>query len=339
MPIFKDKNTDLIQKTEDEPFPGKIYMDAMGFGMGMACLQTTFGTKNITQARYLHDMLHVLSPLLLSLTAGTSILKGKLSDWDVRWKIIEDSVDDRTPQERDPTSPSYQPKSRYSSMSHFIWNSPKNLPQYSDLKVGINEEVVELLKSKSNEQIDPILARHLGFLTSRDFLVMHEKFLELTPEDNYLFEMVNSTNWNSVRFKAPINEETGWRVEFRTMEIQLTADENSVFSLLIYLIVKLLNEKPELNFYMPITLIDENFKRAHERDSINFRKFLFRANIFDDGEPKIAELTLKQIFFGAEEYNYPGIFKLIRGILQDPNAECPKKKECIIQAMTHIQSI
>lgn len=68
--------------------------------------------------------------------------------------------------------------------------------------------------------------------------------------------MANSTNWNSVRFKAPINEEIGWRVEFRTMEIQLTADENSVFSLLIYLTVKLLYEKPELNFYMPISLVD-----------------------------------------------------------------------------------
>lgn len=97
-------------------------MDAMGFGMGMACLQCTFGTKNIDQARYLHDMLHVISPLFLSLTAATSILKGKLSDWDVRWKIIEDSVDDRTPQERDPLNSKYQSKSRYGSMSHYISN-------------------------------------------------------------------------------------------------------------------------------------------------------------------------------------------------------------------------
>lgn len=73
-------------------------MDAMGFGMGAACLQCTFGTKNLEHATYLHDMLHVFSPLFLSLTAGTPIVKGKLSAWDVRWKIIEDSVDDRTPE-------------------------------------------------------------------------------------------------------------------------------------------------------------------------------------------------------------------------------------------------
>jgi glutamate--cysteine ligase catalytic subunit len=83
--------------TTEEPFPGMIYMDAMGFGMGMACLQCTFDTRNVEQAAYLHDMLHAISPLFLSLTAGTPIVKGKLSAWDVRWKIIEDSVDDRTP--------------------------------------------------------------------------------------------------------------------------------------------------------------------------------------------------------------------------------------------------
>jgi glutamate--cysteine ligase catalytic subunit len=63
-------------------------MDAMAFGMGMACLQCTFSTKNIDHARYMHDQLHVLSPLFLSLTAGTPIFKGKLSAWDVRWNII-----------------------------------------------------------------------------------------------------------------------------------------------------------------------------------------------------------------------------------------------------------
>lgn len=82
--------------SSEEPFSGKIYMDAMGFGMGSSCLQCTFGTKSIDHATYLHDMLHVFSPLFLSLTAATPILKGKLSAWDVRWKIIEDSVDDRT---------------------------------------------------------------------------------------------------------------------------------------------------------------------------------------------------------------------------------------------------
>jgi glutamate--cysteine ligase catalytic subunit len=45
------------------------------------------------------------------------------------------------------------------------------------------------------------------------------------PSNEFLlFDMLNGTNWNSVRLKSPTDDEIGWRVEFRTMEIQLTAD-------------------------------------------------------------------------------------------------------------------
>ena len=40
--------------------------------------------------------MHVLSPLMLAMTAATPFHKGKLADWDARWKIIEGSVDCRT---------------------------------------------------------------------------------------------------------------------------------------------------------------------------------------------------------------------------------------------------
>ena len=34
VPIYKDKNTNLTDVTDSEPYPGLIYMDAMHFGMG-----------------------------------------------------------------------------------------------------------------------------------------------------------------------------------------------------------------------------------------------------------------------------------------------------------------
>lgn len=51
--------------------------------------------------------------------------------------------------------------------------------------------------------------------------------------------MLNGTNWNSVRLKIPIDDEIGWRVEFRTMEVQLTPDENAAYSLIIHLIMRI----------------------------------------------------------------------------------------------------
>ena len=121
VPLFIDKFTSLEPK-ECEPYPGKIYMDAMHFGMGCCCLQLTYETQCIEHARYLYDMFIPFTSIMAALSAATPILKGKLSDHDLRWEVIEQSVDCRTPQERDPKSPCYIAKSRYSTVSRYISN-------------------------------------------------------------------------------------------------------------------------------------------------------------------------------------------------------------------------
>ena len=65
--------------------------------------------------------------------------------------------------------------------------------------------------------MDKWLKRHIANIFKRDIMIVHEAFKNMTPEDNTLFEMLNGTNWNSVRLKIPITEDIGWRVEFRTM--------------------------------------------------------------------------------------------------------------------------
>lgn len=104
----------------------------MAFGMGMACLQCTFSTKNLDHARYVYDQLHILSPLMLAVTAGTPFYKGKIANWDARWKPLEASVDCRNTEERDPKSPLYIPNSRYTSADIYIWNGPFNNSKYND---------------------------------------------------------------------------------------------------------------------------------------------------------------------------------------------------------------
>ena len=66
VPIYQDINTTKIASTE-EPFPGFIYMDAMGFGTGNCSLQITFSTKNSKEARYLTDQLAVFAPIFVIL--------------------------------------------------------------------------------------------------------------------------------------------------------------------------------------------------------------------------------------------------------------------------------
>lgn len=96
--------------------------------------------------------------------------------------------------------------------------------------------------------------------------------------------MINSTFYCSARLKIPIDELTGWRVEFRTMEVQLTADENAAFDILTLIMVLMMHHIPDLNLYLPLSLVDENFARAHKRNAIIEQKFYFRTNIRDSGE-------------------------------------------------------
>ena len=74
--------------------------DCMAFGMGCCCLQVTFQSRNVSESRFMYDQLAGLAPIMMALGAATPIFKGRLVDTDVRWTIISQSVDDRTPAER-----------------------------------------------------------------------------------------------------------------------------------------------------------------------------------------------------------------------------------------------
>ena len=95
-------------------------MDSMHFGMGCSCLQVTFESQSLNHARFLHDMMLPFTPLLAALSAGSPIFKGKLADIDLRWTVISQSVDCRTIEERDKSSANFVPKSRYSTINHYI---------------------------------------------------------------------------------------------------------------------------------------------------------------------------------------------------------------------------
>ncbi len=56
----------------------------------------------------------------------------------------------------------------------------------------------------------------------RDALVIFDKKIDIdNTKQTAHFENILSTNWNSVRLKAPpaFDSPIGWRVEFRTMEV------------------------------------------------------------------------------------------------------------------------
>jgi len=66
---------------------------------------------------------------------------------------------------------------------------------------------------------------------------------------------IQSTNWQTLRFKPPPpNSSIGWRVEFRSMEVQLTDFENAAFAIFVVLLSRAILYF-NLNFYVPISKV------------------------------------------------------------------------------------
>ena len=66
-----------------------------------------------------------------------------------------------------------------------------------------------------------------------------------------------------MRFKPPPSAESkiGWRVEFRTMDLQLTDYENAALAVAVSMLVNVVNHF-NVDFIIPISDIDKNFEQA-----------------------------------------------------------------------------
>ena len=255
-----------------------IYGDSMLFGGSCCALQVTVQAKNIDEARRVHDQLLTLGPILLALTAATPMCKGYLADTDTRWFQIESTVDDRTPEERG-IGGKAPLKPRAASNSTYLSTDKMLRPEYLVSRLPVNEDAKKRLLEGG---MDELLATHFAHLFIRDPFIIFEK--DMTSPDRtgtVHFDMLQTTNWQTVRFKPPPAPSTpahgsGWRVELRSMEVQSADRENAAFVLFVVLMARVIVLFPELNFYVPISLVDENMALADKRDAVLNEKFHFR---------------------------------------------------------------
>lgn len=377
VPVFHDEKTpwpfkdptvdyDLHNWPEDDDVRNGaakdncIYMDAMAFGMGSCCLQITFQAKNILEGRKMYDQLSPLGPIMLALTAATPIYKGFLADTDVRWNQISRAVDDRTPEELGEKPLKHDrwriPKSRYASNSTYISQDPRLRPEYLDPDLVVDEDIrAKLLEGG----MDGLLATHFAHLFIRDPIVVFKEDLETLDLDKTdHFENLQSTNWQHMRFKPPPpGNDTGWRVEFRPMEIQITDYENAAFSVFLVLITRAILSF-DLNFYLPIARTTENMETAHRRDAVLNDQFYFRkdplprrqarVNGFSQpnsgaSTPNLADsrpstpfgsvedeyelMTVNEIINGKADGSFPGLVPLVESYLDSVNVDVETRCE------------
>uniref|UniRef100_A0A0L8G164 Glutamate--cysteine ligase n=1 Tax=Octopus bimaculoides TaxID=37653 RepID=A0A0L8G164_OCTBM len=361
VPLYKDKNTmmpygeDLSEYGDNKEMkknlkPGHIYMDSFTFGGGCCSLQVTFQAADIKEAAYLYDNLVPLTPIMLALTAAAPVYRGLLSDTDCRWCAISQSCDDRTRQELglEPLTNGniLMKKSRFDTVSSYLSVSDQF---YNDYDFSYDREQYELLKA---EGVDEMMSKYVAQLLVRDPIVLFkEKINQDIMNDMDHIQAVIGSNWQSLKLKLP-DEKSGWKIEFRTMELQLTDFENAalvVFMLqltdfenaaLVVFMVLLTRAIVtfKLSLLVPITKVDENFTSAQKRDSINTQKFHFREvqKEFTSCEVthKIYSLmTLNEIMNGKDDF--PGLIPLIYKYLDHVDYDSSKRPK-IMQYLKYL---
>ncbi|XP_036724970.1 glutamate--cysteine ligase catalytic subunit isoform X3 [Balaenoptera musculus] len=312
VPIFQDKNTPcpfIETFPEDDEAakaskPDHIYMDAMGFGMGNCCLQVTFQACSISEARYLYDQLATICPIVP--------LKNN------HYRIS---------------------KSRYDSIDSYLSECGE---KYNDIDLTKDKEIYEQLLQ---EGIDHLLAQHVAHLFIRDPLTLFEEKIHLDDaNESDHFENIQSTNWQTMRFKPPPpNSDIGWRVEFRPMEVQLTDFENSAYVVFVVLLTRVILSY-KLDFLIPLSKVDENMKVAQKRDAVLQGLFYFRKDICKGGnamvdgrgkttgstEPAAEEYALMTIdtIINGKEGVFPGLIPILNSYLE--NMEVDVDTRCSI---------
>ena len=179
--------------------------------------------------------------------------------------------------------------------------------------------------------VDTLLAKHISHLFIRDPLIVNKDCINVNDNESTIhFESFQSTNWQNVRFKPPpslndCDDDIGWRVEFRSMELQLTEFENAAFSIFVTLISRAILYYG-LNFYIPISKIDENFDLAHLNDSTKTTSFWWRNNIYTSNRNynrrqaasgnctslEFSKMSMKDIFCGnVNNSEYCGLISVV----------------------------
>ena len=220
----------------------------------------------------------------------------------------------------------YFPKSRWCTVNWYL-NPNRNVNKlaYNDVPLVIDQQMFDKLSQSSSSSleppVDPILSAHYANLFAKDPVVAYKNSIQLddSTHDEH-FECINSTNWQTVRFKPPpLHQDSknhiGWRVEFRPMEVQLSDQENAALAVAVILIVKAIKHFG-LHFYMKISQVDENMSVAETRDSVRkgqfyWRKTLEMPNGKEEVEETVEKMTIDEIMNGNQERGIKGLLDYV----------------------------
>ncbi|KAL4221496.1 hypothetical protein ACF0H5_019753 [Mactra antiquata] len=319
--VYKDKHCSLCESSGEiadrhvtKQQLNNVDIDHVMYGTGCCCLQVTIQTKNLDEAKYLFyptcdsSVISVFKQLALS--ASSPLYKGYISDVDTRWPVFVQCVDDRTPEERQLKFGEVGHKGSRSGCVDCYLTSDI----YNDKEVTYDEHIYNKLTS---EGVDDLMSKHIAYQLIQDPITLHKECLnENNNDDTEIYDIMNSSNWRILRLKLPIPEQNiGWRVEFRPMDVQLTDFENAAYTVFVTLLTRVILEFG-LDFTLPLSKVDDNLNRASRRNAVLGDGFYFKTNIekhntmngmmgdmiSESCDKEYVQMTIDEIMHGKDEY-------------------------------------
>ena len=236
IPVYDDINTadpflTLVKSKESKEAAKEncIFMDSAIAGMGStAAFQITQQASCLDECLKLYDQLVPLTPIMMAMTASSPAFYGVLADTDNRMPAYNQALDDRTAAEL--KIPNFKP--RTGPVNCYLSGANE---QFNDVAFQTNVKLENLMLRQG---VPATLAKHLAFVFNFDPLVLYSgKIFVDDVADQSLFENINSSVWQSLRLKPPVEStDCWWRVEFRTMSVQPTEFENAAFGIFIVLL-------------------------------------------------------------------------------------------------------
>ncbi|KAJ2066189.1 glutamate--cysteine ligase [Coemansia sp. S2] len=278
----------------------KLLLDSPLFGVGSGgILRVTLCAADLDEARILYDHLAPISAIMIALTAGTPIVRGYLTDRDSYWEVQCSATDDRSAQERGfapvTTAKGKLMKSGLGTIESYLGPGPSSKDmsfnsQYNDMYYTYESAASVALM---NVGIDRELSQHVARLFIRDLHFATAKMLRDKDDatssrsngQEHFKRFLGCNRQNVCLYPPNTRTRSGWEVEFVSLEVQLTDEENAAFISFIVLLSRVIISY-SLNLYIPISMMNQNMVRAQKVNAAKEQVFFFRRDLFSGRDGK-----------------------------------------------------
>ncbi|KAJ2811933.1 glutamate--cysteine ligase [Coemansia sp. 'formosensis'] len=186
-------------------------------------------------------------------------------------------------------------KSRFGTIDSYLGPGPNSKdmsfnPQYNDMYYtydsGANMTMMDSgIDKELSQHVSRLIIRDLHYATAKMLRDRDDATRSRSNGQEHFKRFLGCNRQNVCLYPPNTRTCSGWEVEFMSLEVQLTDDENAAFISFIVLLSRVIISY-SLNLYLPISLMDQNMARAQSVNAAKEQLFYFRRDLFSGRDGK-----------------------------------------------------